>query len=54
MNSPEIKSDGTYIYRDSNSSVILAVKDFPIYDKDTQEIIGYETVGTNCNAKEQI
>lgn len=53
MNSPEIKSDGTYIYRDSNGSVILAVKDCPIYDKDTQEIIGYETVGTNYNAKEQ-
>lgn len=53
MNSPEIKSDSTYIYRDSNGSVILAVKDFPIYDKDTQETIGYETVGTDYNAKEQ-
>ncbi len=53
MISPEIKSDGTYIYRDSNGSVILAVKDFPVYDKDTQEIIGYETVGTDYNAKKQ-
>ncbi len=53
MNSPEIKSDGTYIYRDSNGSVILAVKDFPVYDKDTQEIICYETVVTNYNAEEQ-
>ena len=53
MNNPEIKSDSTHIYRDSNGSVILAVKDFAIYDKDTQEIIGYETVCTNYKAKEQ-
>ncbi len=53
MNSPEIKSDGTYIYRDSNDSVILAVKDFSVYDKDTHEIIGYETASTNYNSKEQ-
>ena len=31
MNSPEIKCDGTYIYRDSNGSAILAVKDFSVY-----------------------
>lgn len=30
MNSPEIKSDGTYIYRDSNGSIIMAVKVLPI------------------------
>lgn len=54
MNSPEIKCDGTYIYRDSNGSAILALKDFSVYDRDTQEIIGYETVGTNYNTKEQI
>lgn len=54
MNSPEIICDGTYIYRDSNGSAILALKDFSVYDKDTQEIIGYETFGTNYNTKEQI
>ena len=44
MHRPEVYPDGTYIYRDDDRNINLAVKDHPIYDEDTSEIIGYETV----------
>lgn len=42
MRNPKVKPDGTYIYRDDNGNVLLALKDQPIFDEDTNEIIGYE------------
>ena len=47
MNKPEIHPDGTYIYRDENGNVSLALKDQPILDEDTNEIIGYETLSAD-------
>lgn len=47
MHKPEVYSDGTYIYRDEDGNILLAVNDHPIYDEETSEIIGYETVSAD-------
>ncbi|SDA38984.1 hypothetical protein SAMN02910275_00151 [Butyrivibrio sp. INlla18] len=44
MQKPEILADGTCVYQDDNGNDILKLKDYPVYDKDSGELIGYETV----------
>ena len=47
MIKPTLKSDGTFEYKDSNGNISLVLKDQPIFDEGTNEIIGYETVCVN-------
>lgn len=44
MSNLELKPDGTFVYYDSDGNTLLSVKDSPIYDADTSEIVGYETI----------
>jgi hypothetical protein len=39
--------DGSISYYDEDGNIILSVKDYPIIDYETHEIIGYETVSVD-------